>query len=214
MSTLRYQLYYERNLPHYQPPGATLFVTFRLAGSLPLHIIQELKEEAERVEVELAKITDKQEQDRKRYDEQRRYFGKFDAFLDCALTGPTWLKDPFIAVQVKNSLHFLENQKYHLDSYTIMPNHAHVVLKPLPKNDQKFFGLSEIMHSLKRFTAHEANKILNRDGPFWQSESYDHVVRDEAEWRRIIRYVVYNPVKAGLVKNWQDWPWTYCPFDV
>ncbi|NUM47634.1 MAG: transposase [Anaerolineales bacterium] len=201
-------------MPHYQPPGATLFVTFRLAGSLPLHIIQELKEEAERVEVELAKITDKQEQDRKRYDEQRRYFGKFDAFLDCALTGPTWHKDPFIAVQVKNSLHFLENQKYHLDSYTIMPNHAHVVLKPLPKNDQKFFGLSEIMHSLKRFTAHEANKILNRDGPFWQSESYDHVVRDEAEWRRIIRYVVYNPVKAGLVKNWQDWPWTYCPFDV
>ena len=214
MQTLKYQLYYERNLPHYQPPGATLFVTFRLAGSLPTHIIQELKEEAERVEFEISKITDKQEQNRKRYDEQRRYFGKFDAFLDQADIGPLWLKDEEIAAQVKHSLHFLENQKYSLDAYTIMSNHAHVVFKPLPENNEKYFGVSEIMHSLKRHTAREANKILCREGPFWQPESHDHVVRDEAEWKRIIRYIIYNPVKAGLVKTWQEWPWTYCRYNV
>jgi REP element-mobilizing transposase RayT len=70
------------------------------------------------------------------------------------------------------------------------------------------------MHSLKRHTAHEANLILGRDGTFWQHENYDHFARDEAELERIIKYVLYNPVKAGLVKEQKDWKWTYCKYDM
>jgi putative transposase len=70
--------------------------------------------------------------------------------------------------------------------------------------------MSAIMHSLKLYTAREANLVLGRTGSFWQHENYDHVVRDEAELRRIILYVVHNPVKAGLVEHWEDWKWTYC----
>ncbi|MBU0510252.1 MAG: hypothetical protein KJ638_00930 [Chloroflexi bacterium] len=94
-----------------------------------------------------------------------------------------------------------------------MSNHAHAVFQPLPKGDG-YHSLTSIMHSIKVFTALESNKILNRSGQFWQPETYDHVVRDDAEWRRILRYVVYNPVKAGLVTEWNDWPWTYCRFDL
>ncbi len=66
------------------------------------------------------------------------------------------------------------------------------------------------MHSLKRYVASEANQLLGREGTFWQHENYDHVVRDEGEWRRIVKYVINNPVAAGLVKQWEDWEWTFC----
>ena len=95
-----------------------------------------------------------------------------------------------------------------------MSTHAHVVFAPKQKADGTFHLLPDIMQSLKSFTAHKANQILERNGAFWQSESYDHVVRDEQEWWRILRYVVNNPVKAGLVENWHQWQWTYCKYDI
>lgn len=65
------------------------------------------------------------------------------------------------------------------------------------------------MQSLKRHTARQANIVLGREGGFWQDESYDHVIRDNEEFLRIIHYVLENPVKAGLVSRWDEWPWTY-----
>lgn len=65
------------------------------------------------------------------------------------------------------------------------------------------------MKSIKGISAREANKILDRKGSFWQSESYDHIVRDEDELERIIKYIIYYPVKAGLVEKWEDWEHTY-----
>jgi REP element-mobilizing transposase RayT len=65
------------------------------------------------------------------------------------------------------------------------------------------------MKSIKGFSAREINKLLNRKGSIWQSESFDHIVRDEDELYRIINYVIMNPVKAGLVENWRDWNFTY-----
>ena len=71
------KLYYRRNLPHWQPPGATLFVTWRLYGSLPKHVLLALQE-------------------RKGWKEGRR-FALADGELDRGSTGPLWLKDPRIA---------------------------------------------------------------------------------------------------------------------
>ncbi|HUR98602.1 MAG TPA: hypothetical protein VMZ26_11110 [Pyrinomonadaceae bacterium] len=65
------------------------------------------------------------------------------------------------------------------------------------------------MKSIKGYTAREANKILNRKGSFWEAESYDHEVADDEEFNRIVRYVLNNPVKAGLVKDWRDWKWNW-----
>jgi REP element-mobilizing transposase RayT len=65
------------------------------------------------------------------------------------------------------------------------------------------------MKSLKGYTARQANLHLRRTGQFWEEESYDHEVRDGAEFGRIVRYILNNPVKAGLVQHWSEWPWNY-----
>ena len=69
--------------------------------------------------------------------------------------------------------------------------------------------MTDILRLIKGATARKANKILNRTGSFWQHESYDRVVRNEKELNRIIWYTINNPVKAGLVKNAEDWKWSY-----
>jgi hypothetical protein len=51
--------------------------------------------------------------------------------------------------------------------------------------------------------------LLGRTGePFWQEESFDHWVRGDEEFNRIAHYIEQNPVKAGLVKRSEDWPWS------
>ena len=81
-----------------------------------------------------------------------------------------------------------------------MPNHVHVVVRLLPGNK-----LADVVHSWKSFTAKRANELLGRSGSFWQREYYDHLIRDEQELERAMRYVSENPVKAGL----RDWKWVW-----
>ena len=69
--------------------------------------------------------------------------------------------------------------------------------------------LAAIMQSLKGYTARRANQIIGRTGRFWDTESYDREIRDAEEFRRVVRYVINNPVKAGIVPSWEDYKWTY-----
>ncbi|RZM09256.1 MAG: hypothetical protein EOO88_49060, partial [Pedobacter sp.] len=87
-----------------------------------------------------------------------------------------------------------------------MPNHVHVLLTII-REDVPFY---KILQRIKTYTAVRANRLLNRIGqPFWQAESYDHIVRNKKSFKRIIAYILNNPVKAGFVENWEDWPHTY-----
>jgi REP element-mobilizing transposase RayT len=70
--------------------------------------------------------------------------------------------------------------------------------------------LAVIMQSLKGYTARKCNLALGRSGQFWQHESFDHVIRDEPEFARVIRYTLHNPVKEKMVSHWSDWKWNYC----
>ena len=209
MGNLDYRFFYRRHLPHFQPPGATIFVTFRLAGSIPQAVLRELVAERQRVDAMLDGIADPVERSRRAYLEERRLFGKWDAALDSAQQGPFWLRDPRVAGLVEESLHHRDGGVYTLDAFCVMPNHVHLVCTPLPKPDGTYHALTAILHSLKRYTARQSNLLLGREGQFWQHESYDHVVRDEDELYRIIAYVMNNPVKAGLVATCEEWPWTY-----
>jgi REP element-mobilizing transposase RayT len=124
---------------------------------------------------------------------------------------------------VAEALRYRDGQIYRLDAYCIMSNHVHVVFAPflsarelrevlLPEGLRfisKNPSLDAIMKSLKGYTAWESNRALGRKGTFWEQESYDHVVRDEAEFERVVRYTLENPVKAGLVKGWREWKWSY-----
>ncbi len=209
MSQYDYKPEYERNLPHIQPPGATLFVTFRLADSIPKMVLERLKMEAGEREALIKQTAVSEELSHLVYEERKRQFGRWDEVLDQAKYGPQWLGQPDIATIVMNSLHFLDGDMYDLDVFCVMPNHAHVVFRPLEKENGTCHALQKIMHSLKRHTAREANKVLAREGAFWQHESYDHVVHNRREWERIVAYVLDNPVKAGLVEKWEDWPYTF-----
>jgi REP element-mobilizing transposase RayT len=209
MSQYEYRPEYERSLPHFQPAGATLFVTFRLAGSIPQIVMERLKAEAAERERVIMNTADPAELADQMYEERKKQFGRWDIVLDNATDSPFLLRKPEIAEIVVEALHYRDGKVYDLDVFCVMPNHAHVVFRPLQKDGSEYHALQTIMHSLKRHTARQANKILKREGAFWQHESYDHVIRDQKEWERIVAYILNNPVKAGFVDHWQDWPWTW-----
>jgi hypothetical protein len=82
-----------------------------------------------------------------------------------------------------------------------MPNHVHLLITPQ-------IPVSTLMQSLKRFTATQSNRLLNRTGqPFWQDESYDRLVRDDCEFQKIATYIEMNPVTAGLAATPQAFLW-------
>lgn len=213
MKNLDYREYYRRNLPHIQPRGATFLVNFRLAGSLPDHVIEMLKAEADELEKTLLKIENPEERYRIKDREQRRLFGKWDDALHKSSIGPFYLKDDRIAEITANSIRYHDGEWFDVLAYCIMPNHGHLVLTPYESTDTADYSITKIMHNVKRNSAKQANAVLGRSGAFWQHESYDHFARDEAELERIIKYVIYNPVKAGLVDDWTKWKWTYCKYE-
>lgn len=118
--------------------------------------------------------------------------------------GPLWLQDPRIAEVVRDALQYgeLVRQLYSLNAWVIMPNHVHVILAPRVQ-------MTTITRWLKGRTSRVANRVLQRTGrPFWQDKSFDHWIRTGEELRDLVRYVEGNPVKAKLVENEKDWPWS------
>jgi REP element-mobilizing transposase RayT len=145
---------------------------------------------------------------------QKRYFERFDEFLDTYAESPKHLGIPEIAQLVCDTFHYWNLKRYTLVCYCVMPNHIHLVIdvrKYIPQAyaAKQTYALSRIMESVKRYTARKSNEVLGRKGQFWQKESYDRVVRDGAELDQILRYVIENPVKAGLVDRWDRWKWAY-----
>ena len=201
MSPNKYQLFYQRKLPHFQPEGATLFITFRLHGSLPSSVIQLLDEQVRIMNEELIRQATSSNYGDRMILAQEHLFEKWDGELDIARFGPHWLAESEIAEMVCEALRFWDGVYYTLEAFCVMPNHVHWVITPLHKDGQ-VFSLSKIMHSIKRYTANQANKLLSLHGEFWQHESYDHVVRNTLEYRRIVNYVLENPARAGLEAKW------------
>ena len=169
-----------RRLPHSYPESQWLFVTWTLHGSVPHWRFPPP-----------AKAT------------SGEAFAWVDAYLDTRRSGPMFLAQPELAEIVIDSLYRgLKLDHYQLGAFAIMPNHVHALFLPV-------ISPSRFLKSLKGFTAREANRLLDRTGePFWQRESYDHWVRSSDEWNRIARYIERNPVKADLVKNIEDYPWS------
>lgn len=224
--------FYRRRLPHWQRPGAMIFLTYRLFGSLPKDVLHRLEDERRRLEKEPERPGESLRDRALRHN--KRLFALADAVLDAAKGGPRWLAIPGIADLIIENLFHHAGNLYNLWAFTVMPNHVHIVLEPLPveqtvapatssgntvstaqaqtklsaPQQQDYVALSRITHALKSYTANRCNRVLNRRGTFWQDESYDHWVRDEGELWRIIQYVELNPVKAGLAAKPEDWRWS------
>jgi putative transposase len=169
-------------LPHFDAPGITQFVTFRLDDAMPASRRSEWEA--------LLRIED---------DRERRI--QLETYLDRSF-GECWLRRPEIARLVCDALKFFDGKRYRLDAWVVMPNHAHVLVEIWQT------PMGEILKSWKGFTSREANKILGRTGRFWEREHWDTRIRDEEHLRKSRRYIEMNPVKAGMVRDAADWPWS------
>ena len=182
------------SLPHWTMDGAIYAVTFRLADSLPGPVLGELREQRNEL------VRSKGGRNLSAAEEQRLRSCaalKIEAALHRGI-GQCWMSSDTIAQLVANAIQKFNGQRYRLFAWCIMPNHVHVVIQPSSGNE-----LPQILHSWKSFTASAANKLLNRFGPFWQTEYYDHLIRNEPEFHHAVEYVLGNPAKAGL----RDWKW-------
>ncbi len=184
------------NLPHWSQEGTTYWVTFRLADSLPREKLNAWKTEREiwvRHHPEPWSDIDWRE-----YDER---FGKLlEEWLDAG-AGECHLRYPDVRAHVAKCLTHFDGDRYDLGPWVIMPNHVHLLIRP--KNGQ---NLSKIMQGIKGVSAKDCNAHLGRTGqPFWQEESFDHIVRSQAQYDRFARYIAENPVKARLKEGEYQW---------
>jgi putative transposase len=131
--------FYARHLPHWQPLDRSIFVTWRLHGSLPIQVVDRLS--------------------RQQRSSSGKYFLDIDRLLDRARTGVAWLNDPRIAERVMAAIQRGEANLGHyvLQAFDIMPNHVHLLVRPCVPIDR-------ITKGLKGTTAREANSILDRTG--------------------------------------------------
>ena len=177
-----------RRLPHWTQEGATYFVTFRLADSLPADQLAELEEE--RSNWLAAHPEPWSENDKREYYD--RFSGRIEQWLDAGY-GSCILAEPEISQIVAGALTHFEGERYRLDAWVVMPNHVHVIVTPLEGHQ-----LRDILHGWKRFTALEINRKRGKQGQLWQHESYDHIVRNERSLARIQRYIEENPIRARI----------------
>lgn len=192
--------FYNRKLPHWQPAEEFFFITYRLAGSLPIEVINSLKENY----TYQKSLPDNQSLE-KREELRQEYFEAFENELEKNLNEPHWLKNERVAKIVMDSLLFNNNKHYILWCACIMSNHAHILLLTIKGSPL----LNVILQNHKKFTAVQGNKVLGRSGPFWAEESFDTIIRNNAHFFRAVNYCIQNPVKAGIVEKWSDWKWTY-----
>ena len=218
-------LFRRRRLPHWDLPAATYFVTACLAGSIPAEGLLDLAGYRAR----LAKMPAPRRVPKKKWDDVRwkRVFARSDWWLDHH-SAVRHFADPDLAASVVDAIYHWAGRRYDVLAYVVMPSHLHWVFRPrdeaenveqvadLLRKGERVSDLfhesaktrsarERIMHTLKSHTGLECNKRLGHCGALWQDESYDHCVRDEDELERIIEYVEFNPVQAGLVTTPAQW---------
>ena len=171
-------------LPHWEAGETAQMIGFRLFDSLPATVLERWQSELGQMSDAAAAL------------EMRK---RVELALDSG-HGEAWLKDSCIAKMVEDAFLHFDGDRYHLLSWVVMPNHVHILARPLGS-----WTLSEIIHSWKSFTSKKANSMLKRSGSFWSREYFDRVIRSEGHYVNAVAYIENNPVKAGLCAMPQDW---------
>ena len=202
-------------LPHFHGDNAIQAITYRLADSLPSHVLEDLKRELENLPAE--------HRDRRRRE-------RIDAYLDAGHGSCVLARPECAQIVIDNWQHF-DGQRYRLLAWVVMPNHVHVLIETLPG-----WPLDSILHSWKSYTSKRILALLENDRPagrqrslageppalpggppavpgrqaqqLWQREYWDRCVRDERHYAAVIDYIHHNPVKAGLVPTPEAWPFS------
>jgi len=107
---------------------------------------------------------------------------------------------------VQEAFWHYDGVRYRLLAWVVMPNHIHALI------EVRQTPLAKILKGWKSYSAKEANQMLGSEGAFWQEDYFDRYIRDEDHFRRVVRYIENNPVKAGLVRMAAEWPWSSAHF--
>jgi len=99
--------------------------------------------------------------------------------------------------------------RFHLHAAVVMPEHVHLLMTPLRDAGGDVFCLRDILKGIKGASARAVNQLLGSSGPVWQEESFDHVVRSHESLQQKIEYIRQNPVRRGLVKTPEEYPWLW-----
>ncbi len=177
-----------KGLPHWEQPGATYFVTFRLADAVPVELRERWMEERTAwmmhhpkpwsVEVER--------------EYHRRFSQQFDQWLDAG-HGACGLREASGRDCVTATLGHSHDRTYWLHASVVMPNHVHVLFSLHPEA-----SLAEEIGAWKSVLARRINRLLGRSGTLWQEDYFDRLIRDEEHFANCVRYIRRNPEKARL----------------
>jgi len=173
-------------------------VTFHLADSLPAKALARLEEELRSAPVE------QQNPARRR---------RIERWLDAG-RGSCILREPVAAQLVQDSLLCFDSERYRLLAWVVMPNHVHTLFQPLHG-----WTMARTAASWKSFTGRRLSALSGAPGTaaspnrIWHREYWDRFIRDSRHFYYAKRYIHNNPVKAGLVRRPEDWPWSSAAFE-
>ncbi len=188
-------------LPHWEVEDGRYFVTIHLSGAIPPAGQQRLH--ALRLEGDRQSRADSQPWLRT----QRKIFAEMESWLDTA-SPARQLQQPNIAAIVAEAIAYRDGRDWRMYEYTIMPSHVHLFFEIVGHSSAEESHLKQVLEQFKRWTGHAAGKVLHADGDrFWQDEWFDHWSRSDSEDERIIAYIRENPVKAGLIADYRQWPY-------
>ncbi len=145
-------------------------------------------------------------------DPSYAYFLTLDTKIKAAEDdSPVNPKRPFVSCPklgeqaIQSLLFYREQGKLLVFAYCLMPDHFHLLVTP-----QNEVNLSNLIGSYESYTTRTAWRY-GVIGSFWQRSFYDHILRSSEDALGIVAYILDNPRRAGLVENWEDWPWCGTP---
>ena len=178
----------QNRLPHWQQPGATYFVTFRLADSIPQQRLGQWSAEREAwLKWNPPPWSAKQQRE---YDE--RFTGSIERWLDEG-AGECVLRDPQVRSEIERTLQHFDGERHWNLSCVVMPNHVHTLFALCGE-----WRLDQVLHTWKSYSARRANLVLQRQGELWQKDYFDRMIRDSQHFWRCARYIRRNPAQARV----------------
>ena len=181
--------FWRDKLPHWQQPGKTIFVTFRLCDSMPQSVMKYYQGMKEQFIRQHPYPWDSDIY--KKYGEL--IASPLERYVDAGY-GSCVLKYPEARGFLRSAIDHYDNDRMLVWAYVIMPNHVHMLATPACG-----YELATIIASIKKYSARNINRYMRRNGRLWQDEPFDTIVRSYRQYRRFVEYIRNNPqgLQAG-----------------
>jgi len=188
------------DLPHWEQPGGSYFITFRLADSIPQEKLECWMIERDRWLAMHPKPWNADQE----AEYHKKFSSRIEKWLDQGL-GECVLRQSNAAQAVRDVLMAFNGTRYQHHAWVIMPNHVHLLVS-LAANTP----LDDSLKAWKGASARAVNLAVGRSGTLWQENYFDRLIRDSTHFFNAARYIRRNPTMARLQTSeyllWEsDW---------